>query len=143
MEISKLFPGIPIHKIKYEERFSNWTNVAGVKCKVNELSDSHLANIFISGYSNPVLILEAYRREWNPPMNIIECPECKDVLLSGYRRDFKHCSCEACFVDGGLAYKRHGGPATDLMPVWDIGKFKKLLIKKSDRYEKIRDIKAW
>lgn len=39
----------------------------------------------------------------------IMCPECKDVIFSEHRHDFKFCKCEGVFVDGGYDYLRYGG----------------------------------
>lgn len=39
---------------------------------------------------------------------VAECLKCGDVLLSVHRHDFKWCSCENIFVDGGADYFRMG-----------------------------------
>lgn len=41
--------------------------------------------------------------------NAARCRKCGDVIESKYRRDWVSCSCNAIFVDGGLAYLRRGG----------------------------------
>jgi hypothetical protein len=41
--------------------------------------------------------------------NVIKCVHCKDEIESFSRHDFKFCSCEKVFVDGGLDYQRIGG----------------------------------
>jgi len=41
--------------------------------------------------------------------NVIKCNECNDIIESKHRHDFKFCSCESVFVDGGLDYLRRGG----------------------------------
>lgn len=38
----------------------------------------------------------------------IQCPKCKDKIYSDYTHDFKYCSCQTCFVDGGYDYLRYG-----------------------------------
>ena len=40
--------------------------------------------------------------------NAIRCKHCGDVIESTHRHDFKECSCERVFVDGGLDYLRRG-----------------------------------
>jgi len=40
----------------------------------------------------------------------IKCLKCNDIIESMYRHDFKWCSCENVFVDGGNEYLRMGGP---------------------------------
>ena len=40
--------------------------------------------------------------------NAIKCLKCGDIIESKYRHDFKMCSCESCFVDGGHDYVRVG-----------------------------------
>lgn len=32
------------------------------------------------------------------------CPDCKDVIYSVMRHDYRHCSCGKCMVDGGKNY---------------------------------------
>lgn len=32
------------------------------------------------------------------------CPDCKDVIYSVNRHDYRHCSCGKCMVDGGKDY---------------------------------------
>src|SRR2546421_287567 len=36
------------------------------------------------------------------------CPDCKDVVYSRARHDFRGCSCKGIFVDGGFDYVRIG-----------------------------------
>ena len=36
------------------------------------------------------------------------CPCCKDAIYSRARHDFRYCSCEKLFVDGGFDYVRLG-----------------------------------
>ena len=40
--------------------------------------------------------------------NAAKCLKCGDVIESRTVHDFRRCSCGAVFVDGGLAYTRHG-----------------------------------
>lgn len=40
--------------------------------------------------------------------NIVMCNNCLDVIESVHRHDFKYCSCESVFVDGGRDYQRVG-----------------------------------
>ncbi len=46
-------------------------------------------------------------------MAIVRCKKCNDVIISLYTHDFKFCSCETCFVDGGFDYYRIGGKPED------------------------------
>ena len=41
--------------------------------------------------------------------NSIKCLLCDEVLESKHVHDFQQCSCESCFIDGGLEYVRIGG----------------------------------
>lgn len=41
--------------------------------------------------------------------NKIKCIKCGDILESKTRHDFKMCSCNSVFVDGGVDYMRRGG----------------------------------
>lgn len=43
----------------------------------------------------------------------IECPRCKERIWSRHRHDFRRCSCNYCFVDGGRDYTRMGWGAVD------------------------------
>ncbi len=45
--------------------------------------------------------------------NEIECRKCGERIYSGYRHDFKVCSCGSVGVDGGLAYLRRMGNRDD------------------------------
>jgi hypothetical protein len=48
----------------------------------------------------------------------IRCLNCKEVLESKHRHDFKKCSCENhAFVDGGKDYCRIGAMNLDLIEV--------------------------
>ena len=40
--------------------------------------------------------------------NAIKCNYCGDVIESKHTHDFKWCSCETVFIDGGLEYSRRG-----------------------------------
>lgn len=40
--------------------------------------------------------------------NIIQCKHCGDIIESKTVHDFKWCSCQTCFVDGGHDYLRRG-----------------------------------
>ncbi len=40
---------------------------------------------------------------------VVECLECKEVLVSNHQHDFVRCHCgNQAFVDGGRAYLRYG-----------------------------------
>jgi hypothetical protein len=41
--------------------------------------------------------------------NSIKCRACGDIITSTHVHDFKWCSCESIFVDGGCEYLRRGG----------------------------------
>jgi hypothetical protein len=36
----------------------------------------------------------------------IQCPNCKDIIYSRARHDFRDCSCGDCAIDGGFDYNR-------------------------------------
>lgn len=38
----------------------------------------------------------------------VKCLKCGDIIKSYFRHDFKYCSCENIFVDGGGDYLRYG-----------------------------------
>jgi len=38
----------------------------------------------------------------------IKCLVCGDIIKSHYRWDFKFCTCENVFIDGGKDYFRYG-----------------------------------
>lgn len=40
--------------------------------------------------------------------NAVQCKHCGDVIESTNVHDFKYCSCQSCFVDGGHEYLRRG-----------------------------------
>ena len=40
--------------------------------------------------------------------NAIKCNHCGDIIESKHRHDFKWCSCETVFIEGGLDYTRVG-----------------------------------
>ncbi len=44
-------------------------------------------------------------------VNGVRCPECKEEIWSRSVHDFRYCSCEKTFVDGGREYLRYGGSA--------------------------------
>lgn len=46
--------------------------------------------------------------------NRIKCKKCGDVIESNSQHDFKLCSCESIFVDGGHEYLRWGGKFEDI-----------------------------
>jgi len=46
----------------------------------------------------------------------IKCLKCGDIIQSYHRHDFKWCSCENVFIDGGNDYMRYGGQALEDKP---------------------------
>lgn len=46
-------------------------------------------------------------------MNASKCLECGDVIRSIHRHDFRSCTCENIFVDGGEDYRRIGWMTPD------------------------------
>jgi hypothetical protein len=46
--------------------------------------------------------------------NRIRCLNCKDIIESTHRHDFKFCPCGSVFVDGGLVYQRYGGEMSSI-----------------------------
>jgi hypothetical protein len=44
----------------------------------------------------------------------IQCPKCLDILYSRARHDFRMCSCDSVYIDGGFEYMRYGG---DVEPI--------------------------
>lgn len=48
-------------------------------------------------------------------INMAECPECLQVLISAHIHDFRVCGCEnEAFVDGGNEYLRRGWNTSSL-----------------------------
>jgi hypothetical protein len=47
----------------------------------------------------------------------IKCPTCHDTIFSRARHDFRACSCEAVFIDGGFDYTRYGGDNATLIEI--------------------------
>lgn len=45
--------------------------------------------------------IEEYRYQ-----NGLYCPDCKEVIYSVYRHDYRKCKCDRCMVDGGKDYFR-------------------------------------
>lgn len=45
--------------------------------------------------------------------NIIQCPDCLDVIESKHRHDFRYCKCKNTCIDGGLDYQRYGAKNID------------------------------
>lgn len=41
-------------------------------------------------------------------LKAIQCHNCKDIIYSRVRHDFRTCSCRSAFVDGGFDYFRYG-----------------------------------
>ena len=41
-------------------------------------------------------------------VNALECPKCKNIIFSRASHDFRRCSCESTFIDGGFDYMRFG-----------------------------------
>lgn len=39
----------------------------------------------------------------------VQCKQCKDIIYSRARHDFRTCTCGAIFIDGGFDYIRIGG----------------------------------
>ena len=39
----------------------------------------------------------------------VKCPTCGDIIFSRARHDFRVCSCDETFVDGGFDCFRYGG----------------------------------
>ena len=66
-------------------------------------------------------------------MGKLQCLECKEVLESKYRHDFKSCKCpNGAFVDGGTDYLRFGGKELAKIGFWDEEEQKYKPIKISD-----------
>lgn len=51
--------------------------------------------------------------------NRIQCAKCNTVIESLSRHDFKWCSCNSIYVDGGNDYSRMGGDLDDIFIVYD------------------------
>lgn len=45
----------------------------------------------------------------------IQCPECKDIIYSVSRHDFRYCECQKHFIDGGRDYLHGSVGATPVM----------------------------
>lgn len=41
-------------------------------------------------------------------VHAIQCPNCKDIIFSRARHDFRTCSCGDVYIDGGFDYCRYG-----------------------------------
>jgi hypothetical protein len=49
-------------------------------------------------------------------LNRVQCKNCKEVLISYHRHDYKTCDCEnETMVDGGTVYQRYGGKDLNLV----------------------------
>jgi len=48
-------------------------------------------------------------------INKAQCLVCGDIVESRSRHDFRYCSCEAMFVDGGKEYLRRGAKNLSLV----------------------------
>lgn len=42
-------------------------------------------------------------------INYVICKKCKETLFSFYQHDFKSCTCQENFIDGGFCYNRYSG----------------------------------
>lgn len=42
-------------------------------------------------------------------INYVICKKCKETLFSFYQHDFKSCTCQENFIDGGFCYNRYIG----------------------------------
>ena len=56
-------------------------------------------NVIVSG-------MDADKMEEHRYQKGMYCPDCKDVIYSVMRHDYRHCSCGRCMVDGGKDYFR-------------------------------------
>lgn len=45
-----------------------------------------------------------------------KCPTCGDIIFSRARHDFRSCSCEEIYIDGGFDYTRVGYHNLDQPP---------------------------
>lgn len=45
----------------------------------------------------------------NIKVNALQCSNCGDIIFSRAVHDFRSCTCEECFVDGGFEYFKYGG----------------------------------
>ena len=52
--------------------------------------------------------------------NAAQCAQCNDIIESTYRHDFKYCSCESIFVDGGTDYIHSGGNPENFIPLYEM-----------------------
>lgn len=41
-------------------------------------------------------------------VNAVTCPICKDTIFSRANHDFRRCTCQAIYIDGGFSYIRLG-----------------------------------
>lgn len=44
-------------------------------------------------------------------VNAVKCSSCGDTIYSRARHDYRSCSCDSIFIDGGFDYVRLGGVA--------------------------------
>ena len=54
--------------------------------------------------------------------NAAQCAQCNDIIESTHRHDFKYCSCQSIFVDGGTDYIRSGGEPKNFIPLYEMSK---------------------
>lgn len=47
--------------------------------------------------------------------NAAQCRLCGETIESTHRHDFRSCSCNAIFIDGGFDYLRRGGHPHDFI----------------------------
>lgn len=50
-------------------------------------------------------------------LNRAQCLNCKEIIVSNNRHDYKYCKCGKIFVDGGSWYGRMGGDLKFLKPM--------------------------
>lgn len=64
--------------------------------------------------------------------NSVECLDCKEVLVSHHRHDYKTCGCDnQTMVDGGTSYSRYGGI--------ELKKVKPFYVYDDDPFEVVRE----
>ena len=88
---------VAVFKNANPDRSKNHKDYMLLFTKLLDISDFTTRRLIISGMDADEM--EKYRYQTG-----IYCPDCKDVIYSVNRHDYRHCSCGKCMVDGGKDY---------------------------------------
>lgn len=70
-------------------------------------------------------------------INAIKCLQCESIIYSRFGHDFRHCSCGACFVDGGRDYFRYGYTDIEKIQVLELELDQ---MNKVDKYKELQNL---